>query len=362
MEVLKSNVAKASKSKAKGGEMKRARSAREFDDLDLINGHLSHARFERHEYQELRGYDSSTIPEEFKLKNWYRPSGDTEDYTYSAFKYVAKVQPLKAGGYELLCREMSPKFLPQLRKSNPTGKRDIKTAGLSERDIASSRRRAVQKVRLLVKSMGCDRLLTLTVRETTDFLTREQLYLMWKRFVEMCKKNGFDIGEYVVVPEKHKKGNYHLHAVISGYVKVNYIRAFWLRVCRNQGKAGGNIDVSYKPNLSALKRAQGCAKYVTKYISKSFSDDQFNKKRYSCSRHKLPESQKYILRSNTLMGSVVEIAEFLGLNVGNSIQKNSIMGQAYFFARSKINELLGQSECTGFWLSYTDELAAPVPF
>ena len=353
MKALKPSEQKASKSQAVDGELKRARSAREAANLDLIKGHLSHERFVPYQL---------AVPNDIQVKNWYRPKGQHEAYEHSAFQYIAKVQPLKAGGYELLCTEMSPKFLPQLRFSTPTGKRELKTAGLNEKDLASSRRRAVQKVRLLVKSMGCDRLLTLTVREITDYLTREQLYLMWKRFVEIAKKNGFDIGEYVVVPEKHKKGNYHLHAVISGYVKVNYLRAFWLRVCANQGKAGGNIDVSYKPNLSALKRAQGCAKYVTKYISKSFTDDQFNKKRYSSSRHKLPEARKYILRSKTLMGAVVEIAEFLGLNVGNSIQKNSIMGQAYFFARNAIKDLFGQTECTGFWLSYSDELAVPVPF
>ena len=343
----------ATVTQAKAGKPKRARSAREASGLDLIKGHLSQSKFQPY---------NLAVPDNIQVKNWYRPTGDNEGYENSAFQYIAKIQPFKAGGYELICSEMSPKFLPQLRFSTPTGKRDIKTAGLSQKDLLSSRRRAVQKVRLLVKSMGCDRLLTLTVREIDDFLTREQLYLMWKRFVELCKKNGFDIGEYVVVPEKHKKGNYHLHAVINGFVKVNVLRAFWLRVCSNQGKNGGNIDVSYKPHLTALKRAQGCAKYVTKYISKSFEDDQFNKKRYSSSRHKLPEARKYILRSKTLMSAVVEIADFLGLNVGNSIQKNSIMGQAYFFARNQINDLLGQTECAGFWLSYTDELAAPVPF
>jgi hypothetical protein len=326
--------------------------------LDLIHGHLSHET-------KNKTY-SLGLPGHLEPKNWTRRM-DVPEHGFSneAFVFVAKVQPFKSGGYELLCSEFSPKFLPQLRFSNPTGKREAKTALLKENDITKSRQRSRRKVRLLVKSMGCDRLLTLTIRESDPeaYATREQIYLMWKRFVQIADKNGYSIGEYVVVPEKHKKGNYHLHAVINGYVKVNYIRAFWLRVCRNFNKDGGNVDISYKPNLSPMQRAAGCAKYVTKYISKSFEYAEFNKKRYSASRHQMPEARKIILRSRTLQDAIIELSQYLGLKVGNPLQKNSIIGSSFFFSRRTDNDLSSQqTHATGFWLSVTEQMFQPIPF
>jgi hypothetical protein len=337
----------------------RARSARGvgFAELDLIHGHLSHVTQPAY---------SLGLPSHLEPKNWYRRIDVPETgFCNEAYLYVAKIQPFKSGGYELLCSEFSPKFLPQLRFSIPTGKRDIKTALLKENDISKSRQRSKKKVRLLTKSMGCDRLLTLTVRESSNdiYLTREQIYLMWKRYLEICSKNGFSLGDYVVVPEKHKKGNYHLHAVINGFVKVQILRAFWLRVCMNFGKSGGNVDVSFKKNMSPMQRAAGCAKYVSKYVSKSFEESDFNKKRYSASRHQLPESRKIILRSRNLQDAIQELSEYLGLKVGNPLQKNSIIGSSFFFCRRTYNYLNSQQIlATGFWLSVTEQMFQPIPF
>lgn len=87
---------------------------------------------------------------------------------------------------------------------------------------------------------------------------------------------------YLIVPEQHKSGRWHFHALISGYI--------------GSLKPSGNLSASGRPiyNITSFRNGfttaveidsrEGVSNYVTKYITKDFIK-QFNQRRFFCSRN-----------------------------------------------------------------------------
>ena len=179
--------------------------------LDLIKGHL------RTDFSLVndppyiaasRGFSFLSSP------GWFVPSTGYD--AYQEFHFVAKVQEFAAGGYEVTITKQDLQALGRLMDApRNTGPRE--KGEQNENDIVSSIARSKKKVRYLIKSMGCDRLLTFTKRESegSEYWTVEQWAAAWKAFNKLCKRAGVDL-QYVAVLERHKKGNYHLHAAIVG--------------------------------------------------------------------------------------------------------------------------------------------------
>jgi hypothetical protein len=171
----------------------------------------------------------------------------------------------------------------------------------------------------------------------------------------MCKRHGV-IFEYVAVLETHKKGNYHLHAAITGRLNLKKARRFWYMCLGGRGDekgsaTPGNIDVRYRHDLTKHKRRQGVAKYVSKYITKQTGHVEFNKKRYWSSKHKLPSARRYIMRSMQIMDVMVELCDFLGLEM------SSVVDVAYHFSSFRDG-----NEFHGLWFSFDDCMVSPPPF
>ena len=89
--------------------------------------------------------------------------------------------------------------------------------------------------------------------------------------------------QYLLIPERHKDGSWHMHGLIKG------IPSHLFTINEN-----GYLDwLDYKKkfgfcSLSAVKNQVAVSKYITKYISKSFNDEggvtEKNKKLYYNSR------------------------------------------------------------------------------
>lgn len=300
--------------------------------LDLFKGHLTDGVF----IPASRG-----LPPQFEPRNWFmRSSG----YQFKDYHYVAKIQGFKAGGYEVTISRLElARVAACMDAVRTTGKRV--EGERDEANVISSMNRSKKRVRHLIKSMGCDRLLTLTKRENNpdDFWTVKDWAAAWDRFNRLCKKMGVSL-DYVAVLERHKKGNFHLHAAIVGHISVKHIRKIWL-VCCGGGKGSGNVDIAYKKGVSDFQRRAGLAKYVSKYITKQMGFTEFNKKRYWSSKHKLPPVRRYILNADDLSAALFEFAAFWCLNP-------LVLFSTVF--RFKLD--------TGAWFSYDDKLAAPPPF
>ena len=322
--------------------------------LDLIIGHLTDCPIAHCSpgTDSLSGFDS-LIPDFdtpfvpatrvfSESPGWFRPSvgfSNKPDY-----HFVVKVQEFASGGYEATFVQQELKkigFLAELERNH--GKR-VKCEQ-NPNDILTSIQRSKRKIRHLIKSMGCDRLLTLTKRENNPdtYWTPEDWASAWDKLNRLCKKYGVKLA-YVAVLEKHKKGNYHMHAAIVGRINVKHLRKMWLCCC-GKVRGSGNIDIKYKTNCTAHKRRAGLAKYVSKYISKQIEQVEFNKKRYWSSRHKLPDIRRYILNSPDIGEALREFAGFFGLNIAE------LMATAFMFG-----------EGAGAWFSFDDHLAIPPPF
>lgn len=302
--------------------------------LDLTKGHLSFRSIPIN-----RNFPAHNSP-----GNWFKNSKGIDHSKET--QLVATIQNFTSGGYEVSISEMDLKRMAILseapKKTGPREKGEQK-----ENDVISSIQRSKKKARHLIKSMGCDRLLTCTVRESKkeDFMTIEQWGEAWTRFIRLCRKNGFNF-DYVAVIEKHKKGNYHMHAAINQQVHANTLRGLWLAALK-VGKGGGNIDIKFRSELPPLRRRAGVARYVSKYITKQLELVGFNKKRYYSSKHNLPKPSRHILSADSSIEALFEISKMLSLS---------------FFALLEKAFLPDSEGRLKAWFSYDDRLAEGVPF
>lgn len=289
------------------------------------------------------------------VKGWYNLAGRE----YKERPLVAKIQKFAAGGYEVL---LSLVDLEKVGRAMDRGWRDADEVRVvvkreqreqNENDIVRSKARAKKQVRLKTKNIGCDRLLTLTKRENNpvEYWMLDDWGKGWKKFVRLCNAAGIAL-QYVAVPEKHEKGNYHLHVAIHGNINVKTIRKFWMICLGGKGDEKGaaslgNVDIAYKPHISAGKRVAGIAKYISKYITKQLGVVAFNKKRYWSSKTELPAVERYVMGGDCWRSGLVELAAFLGLDSSKMVSEKMV----YVF-----------SDESGVWFAYDDRMAEPPPF
>lgn len=352
--------------------------------------------------------------------------------------YRLKIQPFRAGGYEVTCKKVESVFTGErVNESKMTDEELLERYwNMSDEQYAAlqrrrSRRRLVDEVvdylpeersvrrsktqsRYKIKSIGADRLLTLTMRESLTlevgecgsvrrsalpvlggvsrdgrgdvgslgdfsscdggfeavhshgqrgsllsapevagacgrvlYKTKADWKEAWAEFVRRMKRAGYPIGGYVAVLEKHKKGNYHMHVAIRGYVHLKTANRVWWAVVGGRGQ--GAVNVRYRPDLSAPKRLAGIAKYLSKYLSKQFGDSDFNKKRYFASKHSLLEPMKYACNSS--VGAITDVLKEFACAWGLDYEKLLKRENSWIFDNG-----------SGFWFNYTEDLLAPVPF
>jgi len=230
-----------------------------------------------------------------------------------------KIQAFKHGGYEATVRLLDlDKIGGAMEAKKRFGKREAPET-LDTENIAKAGARAKRKVRHLVKNMAASHLCTLTRRETAggECWTADDWAKAWDRL-----RRGLErvIGDfpYVAILEKHKKGNYHLHVAWCGKINLNLMRPLWWSICGGRGQ--GNVDAQYIKVRAGLERSDRVAKYISKYVTKSYFDNpRFNKKRYWASRQTMPEVRRYVLRSFDLDSAMGEVRKMLGLDWGKYV-------------------------------------------
>lgn len=252
----------------------------------------------------------------FPARNWFVKEGypgPSEDGNF-----VCKIQTFRPGGYECTVKRLNlPKLAAMANARRRTGKRE-ETEDRSSHVIEKSVRRAKRNLRLSVKNIAADRLFTLTRREAEDtrleWWSPDDWANAWARFIRLAKKAGIDLA-YVAVLEPHKKGNFHLHVAICGFININLARHIWLSICG--GKGAGNVDVRTKKGCpDRLAKSSRIAKYISKYISKGFDEQgRFNKKRYWASKHSLPDVKRIIMNSPDIISVIHEFAADQGLSL-----------------------------------------------
>lgn len=88
--------------------------------------------------------------------------------------------------------------------------------------------------------------------------------------------------KYLVIPEQHKDGAWHFHALISGYTGQLHKTGNYTQ----NGRSVYNIT-SFRSGFTTavpIDSKEGVSSYITKYITKAFVKT-FNKRRFYCSKN-----------------------------------------------------------------------------
>jgi len=293
-------------------------------------------------------------------KNWFKvPSEGNVDLLDGKKRYVLTQQRFKHSGFEVILKPMDiGEMFNMLDAPRNKGKRekpdltnDLEIAAYKEAQEKSIRR-AKKNIRHKAKSLGVDRLLTLTRREGDDessWWDEKDWAKAWDKFRRACADNGDNL-VYICVLERHKKGNLHLHAAIVGSLDVKVYRDVWNKICGGEeGASGaglaGNIDISYKSNMKNEERVCKLSGYLSKYISKQIGDSDFNKKRYWGSKHVMEKAVRIVLNSLDFTEAIREASELMMLRAG------SVYEDAFIFPSKN-----------ALWFAYNSEMDLPVPF
>ena len=277
-------------------------------------------------------YQHETLPADHALVRGQPLNQPIYDQDY---QWRLKIQPFTKGGFEARAVLVNRNNLNRLVNLNREGGRRSAPKERDEedmkRDMEKCAFRAARKVRQLCLEIRADRLLTLTSRKLlTDY---DDVIATWKRFMRILENssNKFD---YIAVPELHKNGeHYHIHAAINGYVRADMLRRCWQIALGGKGdekgsEALGNIDIksSKRNGQDGNKHAVRIARYISKYISKSYLEHhQFNRKRYWAPRTiKLPETVGEWMRAQTTAEAVQELYSRFDTSVMIEATKDSL--------------------------------------
>jgi hypothetical protein len=161
-----------------------------------------------------------------------------------------------------------------------------------EANVKDASKRARQAVRHRCKTLGADRMITLTYRENMQDMGRLQ-----KHFDAFRRRMGKAVGfQYVATIEKQERGAYHVHIAVRGRLVYALVRSIWQSIVGKdgQGRQMGQVNVRDPHRFGFGKNgAHKLAGYIAKYIGKEVCDQELNKKRYWSSRGIVVPEKKY---------------------------------------------------------------------
>jgi len=194
-------------------------------------------------------------------------------------------------------------FVPSRRRSY-TGVRGC--AADQERARSEAARRARGKVRRYCASNGLNRLGTLTYGPpfcTDPDVLRQDVALFFRNLRSALGGRPLP---YLWVPELHADGErFHVHFAVGQYIPRSMIDAAW---------GHGFIHIKSLSDLpvgsGALAEARLAARYLSKYVSKTFDTDLSGRHRYECAQGFGPQATA--LRGRTAAEVFARACELMG--------------------------------------------------
>lgn len=161
--------------------------------------------------------------------------------------------------------------------------------GLDRDRALRSVRRSKQSMKRRVYALCPDRLLTLTKRG--KFPDIDSAWAAWQRFERVCSRFWRGKWKYVVVPEQHSDGTYHLHVALKGFYDVGLMRRFWYRALGGTGREKGEQtpgSVNIAPVRVGSRTRLRIASYLRKYMGKDLGSCVRGRRAFACSRGLVP--------------------------------------------------------------------------
>ncbi|WP_375199114.1 rolling circle replication-associated protein [Cupriavidus metallidurans] len=213
-----------------------------------------------------------------------------------------------------------------------------------EKSIDVACRRARKTIRLKLKAIRADHLLTLTYRKNMQDHERAQRDLQkFVRRVSKLTSNALRGFKYVLVLEYQERGAIHFHIGVHGWQNVKVLRAIWYEIV---GRGEGQINVR-GPKTPGDQRVRGVhqlAQYLSKYITKDATASALNKKRYWASKGiEVPERETIDVRwADTVEGAFQDVFHSL-------CATHNLHGMSVYFSAGR--------DC--FWISTADKWYEP---
>lgn len=162
-----------------------------------------------------------------------------------------------------------------------------------------SLRRSMQSIYEIARSNNFDYFATFTFSQSYryDYDTCKKKFLKWLKNFKARKC--YDI-EWLCVPEQHKDGAWHFHAMFQGDLSAHLVAGV---------HAGRYIISAYRLGINEIepiRNSNRCASYITKYITKDLALSLKNRRRYFYSAGlKKPESKEIYLSDD------IDLFEFI---------------------------------------------------
>lgn len=127
--------------------------------------------------------------------------------------------------------------------------------------------------------------ITLTCKDSYNSYDLEKLNRDVSQIIRSCRKKYSTSFSYILIPEKHKKGDYHLHGLLS----ADFEQDFYIN--EHNYLSFKSFDKIGFSSIEKIRNYESCCKYITKYITKELFMISKGKHCYYCSND-LKRSEK----------------------------------------------------------------------
>ena len=178
-------------------------------------------------------------------------------------------------------------------------------------------RRAKTKARRLILTIRPTSLGTTTFRENvTD---PERAWKVQERFQRLVHEK-FPSDKFIVFPELQKRGAFHFHFPIAGWMpkqKLHYYHKCWKRAA---GKLGGTFNVSWHrmAGVSDKDNTVKICNYLLKYLVKQLGNAvrELGGHRYRASKEIKLNRTRYLIDAQTIMEAASELVALIAHHGG----------------------------------------------
>jgi hypothetical protein len=237
----------------------------------------------------------------------YKPDWWTDDGIRNSWQdvYVARRRVFPDGQCEVVVSHERSFLGPAITPKTRVKRGESENREANDDDAG---RRAKKNVRHRCKTIGADRMVTLTYRE--NMIDRERALKHWDLFRRrLGKVKHF---HYVAVIEEQERGALHFHVAVQGRQNYALLRSIWQSVLGKDadGRQMGQVNVRDPHRFGfGSKGAHKLASYIAKYCGKEMNTRDLNQKRYFSSKGiPVPEVQHWRLHGVTNMLDAVRAA------------------------------------------------------
>lgn len=178
---------------------------------------------------------------------------------------------------------------------NNKGNNGIRGMGERDRTIKEAVRRSKNKIYNIIMANNFEYWATQTFNnKVVDRYNLDEIIKKYNKKLYNLKYTKYNNLKWLIVPEEHKDGAYHLHMLISGIPKEKIIYSGYDYYNKEKNYSRkvynwidtinyGFNDYVYIGDIEILEKIK-IASYITKYITKDLADKRFNRKMFWTSK------------------------------------------------------------------------------